>query len=137
MSRRCPSPRVPASRLAAAMAEGEVTALAVDEGRGMCRAGFAGGDVPRVVFPSTISRPTMSGTMVDMDQRDSYVEDEAQSKRGVSALKYPIEHGIVANWDDMEEIWHQTFCNERRVAPEEHPVLLTEAPLNPRPTANA
>merc|ERR1712033_44107 len=47
-------------------------------------------------------------------------------------LKYPVEHGIITNWDEMEAIWSHCFNDELRVAPEESPVMLTEPPLNPK-----
>lgn len=45
-------------------ADQEVQALVVDNGSGMCKAGFAGDDAPRAVFPSIVGRPKHPGIMV-------------------------------------------------------------------------
>jgi actin len=105
-----------------------------DNGSGMVKAGFSGDDAPRVVFPSIVGRPKASTTqaMLGSTQKNNFVGDDAQARRGILSIGYPIEHGIVTNWDDMELIWHHTFYNELRIDPEKNNILLTEAPMNPK-----
>ena len=110
----------------------EQTVCVVDNGSGVVKAGFAGEDGPRAIFPSIIGRAKNPGVIIGIDAKDEYIGDEAQQKRGVLKLTYPIAHGIIQDWDDMEKVWNHTFYVELRVQPDEHPVLLTEAPLNPK-----
>jgi centractin len=79
---------------------------------------------------------------------DVFIGRKAQEYRGLLKIKYPMEHGIVTDWDDMERIWSWVYAEELGTLSEEarrwflptasslirsqHPVLLTEAPLNPR-----
>ena len=101
--------------------------LVIDTGSSVSRAGFAGEDAPRSIFPTIVGRPKQM-----VNQNEFYVGDEAQSKRNLLTINYPIEHGIVTNWDNMEKILHHMLFNELRVVPEEHPVLFSETPLNPK-----
>ena len=104
----------------------EIVGVVIDNGSGMMKAGFAGDDAPRAVYPSIVSRPRHQGVMVGMGQRDAYVGEEAQPRRGILTAKYPFAKGLPTNWDDVEKIWHHTFYNELRIAPEENPILMTE-----------
>ena len=113
------------------MAE-EQTTCVIDNGSGVVKAGFSGEDAPRAIFPSILGRPKNPGVIIGVEAKDEYIGDEAQQKRGVLKISYPIAHGIIQDWDDMEKIWNHTFYVELRVSPDEHPVLLTEAPLNPK-----
>ena len=115
------------------MAEDEGKAnIIIDNGSGYCKAGFSGEEGPRAVFPAIVGRPKNPGIMVGAEKKDFFVGLQAEEKRGILHLAYPIEHGIVTDWNDMEKIWDHTFTNELRVTPEEHNVMLTEAPINPK-----
>jgi actin-related protein len=89
--------------------EGGTSSLVVDNGSGMCKAGFAGDDAPRAVFPSIVGRPKTQTIIIGSGEKECYIGDEAQLRRGVLLLHYPIEHGIVNNWEEMEKIWVYFF----------------------------
>ena len=89
----------------------------IDNGSGMCKAGVSGQDAPRSSFPSIVGRPKFQNVICGMENKECFVGEQALAKRGVLTLKYPIEHGIVNNWEDMNQIWHHCFYNELRMTP--------------------
>ncbi|PHH82130.1 hypothetical protein CDD82_6888 [Ophiocordyceps australis] len=95
--------------------------IVLDNGSGTIRAGFAGDDLPKCYFPSWVGRPKHLRVLAGALEGEVFIGEKAATElRGLLKISYPLEHGIVTNWDDMERIW------------EYHPVLLTEPPLNPR-----
>ncbi|OQV02912.1 hypothetical protein CLAIMM_08027 [Cladophialophora immunda] len=106
--------------------------LVLDNGSGTIRAGFAGTDLPAAYFPSYVGRPKHVRALAGALEGDVFIGPKAQELRGLLKIKYPLEHGIVTDWDDMEKIWTYVYEQELKTLSEEHPVLLTEPPLNPR-----
>eukprot|EP00922_Rhytidocystis_sp_ex-Travisia-forbesii_P039601 GHVS01058883.1.p1 GENE.GHVS01058883.1~~GHVS01058883.1.p1 ORF type:complete len:382 (+),score=29.78 GHVS01058883.1:61-1206(+) len=105
--------------------------VVVDNGSGMMKVGFAGTDKPKCIFPSFVGRLKHRRVMAGAVEGELFVGSKAEELRGLLSLKYPMTHGIVEDWFDMETIWSHVY-SEMKVNSEEHPVLLTEAPLNPR-----
>jgi len=50
---------------------------------------------------------------------DVFIGTKAQDLRGLLKIKYPMEHGIVTDWDDMERIWNWIYTEELGTLSEE------------------
>jgi len=114
------------------MGELENPPIIIDNGSGHMKAGLSGEEAPSAVFPALVGRPKHGTMMPGSDKRDFFMGEEAISKKGVLSLSYPVAHGIVTDWGDMEKVWHYTFYDALRVNPEEHAVVVSEAPMNPK-----
>lgn len=57
------------------------------------------------------------------------VGGRAVTHRGALVLSRPMARGMVEDWSDMERLWHHAY-DGLAAAPDAHPLLLTEAPLN-------
>ncbi|KAJ5071232.1 actin-7-related [Anaeramoeba ignava] len=111
----------------------EIKPIVIDNGSSLTKAGFAGEESPKSVFPTIVGKKRYLDIIrVGMGEKNYYIGDEANGNRGYLELEFPIEKGIIQNMDYMEKIWHHIFYNELRVSPEQYPVLLTQVPFNPK-----
>ncbi|KAF0289921.1 Beta-centractin [Amphibalanus amphitrite] len=107
--------------------------VVIDNGSGVIKAGFAGDQTPKCHFPNYVGRPKHVRVMAGALEGDIFVGPKAEEHRGLLSIRYPMEHGIVTDWNDMERIWQYIYSKDQlKTSSEEHPVLLTEAPLNPK-----
>ncbi len=84
------------------------TAVVIDAGSDRTKAGFAGDDAPRAVLPTVVGslRDPEPGPSTDV----VYAGDEAFCRRRQLRLRFPVEHGIVTDWDAMEKVSRSRAC---------------------------
>lgn len=102
----------------------------IDNGSGTCKAGLSSDERPQCVFPEVIGRPRK--VWQSQLEKEVYCGSEVNEIRHKLAVHYPLENGIIENFEYMELLWEHTFI-ELGVNPHEYPVLLTEPPYNPKP----
>lgn len=108
--------------------------IVCDNGTGFVKCGYAGANFPAHIFPSIVGRPIIRAVnkIGDIDVKDLMVGDEASKLRSMLEISYPMQNGIVRNWEDMCHVWDYTFGKEKmNINPKECKILLTEPPMNP------
>jgi len=93
--------------------------IVLDNGSGTIRAGFAGQDLPKCHFPSYVGRPKHIRALAGALEGDVFIGQKAQELRGLMKINYPLEHGIVTDWDDMEKIWQHVYTEELKTVSED------------------
>lgn len=117
--------------------------IVCDNGTGYVKAGFAGDNFPTAFFPSMMGRPVLragesaiDGRAASGSAKDLFIGDEAAEKRALLDISYPIENGVIQNWDDTIKLWEYTFTKKLGLGSKadfgDSRILLTEAPMNPK-----
>jgi len=107
--------------------------LVCDNGTGYVKVGWAGQNFPEYIFPSMVGRPLMrfEEEFKEVELKDIMVGDECAEHRAMLECSYPVENGMVRNWEDMNHLWDYTFHERMQINCSDHKVLLTEPPMNP------
>jgi len=107
--------------------------IVCDNGTGFVKTGYAGDNFPSLIFPSMIGKPLMRAEeeFKNVELKDIMVGDECAALRHMLETSYPVENGIVRDWEGMGHLWDYTFFDRMKIDPKEHKIMLTEPPSNP------
>jgi len=108
--------------------------IVCDNGTGFVKCGFAGANFPTAIFPSMVGRPILRSEerVENLEIKDVMVGDEAAKLRSMLQITYPLDNGIIRNWEDIHYVWDYAFNEKLKITPRECKILLTEAPMNPQ-----
>ena len=128
--------------------------MVADFGADTVKAGYGGEDSPKAVFPSCFGEvePRAGGGKGASKSKDGDTkmaeangaaagaggralhvgEAGVNYRRDHMEIKPTVADGVVQDWDAFEGIWSHIFTDKLKIDPEEYPVLLAEAPVNPK-----
>ncbi|CAI5756176.1 unnamed protein product [Candida verbasci] len=111
--------------------------IVLDQGTGFAKIGRAGTNFPDYTFPSIVGRPILRAEERnilipdDIKIKDIMCGEEASKVRSILQINYPMENGIIKDWQDMEHLWDYAFFEKMKINTTDQKVLLTEPPMNP------
>ncbi|KAK2962607.1 putative Actin [Blattamonas nauphoetae] len=106
-----------------------IKTIVLDNGSGYMKAGLANDAAPAVIEPTLIGSTKHQSVLFAPQQKSVFVGNEAYEKKGDLFLRYPIEHGHIRNWEDMETIWKEIFSQKLFCDPSKSRILVSSHPL--------
>ncbi|XP_072460529.1 actin-like protein 7A [Notamacropus eugenii] len=106
-------------------------AVVVDIGTGYCKCGYAGEPRPSHVISSTVGKPYMETAKTGDNRKETFIGHELLYPDIRLKLVNPLRHGIIVDWDTVQDIWEYLFLHEMKIPTEEHAVLVSDPPLGP------
>ncbi|CAG8495341.1 2170_t:CDS:2 [Ambispora gerdemannii] len=129
----------------------EVSAIVLDVGSCWTRAGYAGEDSPKTVFPTyygyipenrVINKSKLGASDLGGGEGSQQVEKKTEKYvmgdseisvwREYMEIRNPLKDGLIQDWDALEHIWDYALSKRLSVNPVEHPLLVTEAAWSTR-----
>ena len=105
--------------------------IIIDIGSDSCKVGLTRDLEPKVI-------PTCIGTANTINYFDfglknaQFVGKKAIMRKRTSRLFFPVEQGIISNFDGIERIFDNIFKEELKISPTEYNIIISEPCFNPK-----